>query len=101
MLGDLLWPQRVLLPGLLAVVILLTTHLAGRYPWRFDLYVLAGMLGESIIWTLPLFVLDRVLVEQHGPAGAPGHGPHGNAQRVVNEVVRSFGPAFTKSSSSG
>lgn len=75
------------LPGLLAIVILLTTHLAGRHPWRFDLYVLPGMLGESLIWTLPLFVFDRVLVVH--TAIRTGIDPA--RQEWINEVIRSFG----------
>lgn len=75
------------LPGLLAVVILLTTHIAGRHPWKFDLYVLAGMLGESLIWTLPLFVFDRALV-MRTPLQAildPSR------SEWLNDVIRSFG----------
>jgi membrane protease YdiL (CAAX protease family) len=36
-------------------------HLVGRHPWRFDAFVIPGMLGESLLWTAPLFVFDRVL----------------------------------------
>lgn len=75
------------LPGLLAIVILLTTHLAGRHPWRFDLYVLPGMLGESLIWTLPLFVFDRVLVEHTALRSIVDAGH----REWVNEVIRSLG----------
>lgn len=75
------------IPGLLAVVILLTTHIAGRHPWRFDLYVLPGMLGESLIWTLPLFVLDRVLVFRTPMLAVMD--PARN--EWINEVIRSFG----------
>ncbi len=49
------------LPGLLAGAILLAAHIVGRHPWRFDIFVLPAMLGESLISTLPLFMLDRVL----------------------------------------
>jgi membrane protease YdiL (CAAX protease family) len=75
------------LPGLLAVVILLTTHIVGRYPWRFDVYVLAGMLGESLIWTLPLFVSNRVLVLQTAVRSTQDTG----RSEWINEVIRSFG----------
>ena len=51
----------VYLPGLLAVVILLAWHVAGRHPWRFDPFVLPGMLGESLLWSAPLFVFNNVL----------------------------------------
>jgi len=74
------------LPGLLAVVILLTTHLPAG-PRGDRPVVLAGMLGESIIWTLPLFVLDRVLVVHTALRSVTD--PTRSAW--VNEVVRSFG----------
>lgn len=76
------------LPGLLAVVILLTTHIAGRYPWKFDVYVLPGMLGESLIWTLPLFVFDRVLVV-HTALRSVIDPTRSDAW--ISEVIRSFG----------
>ena len=50
------------LPALLAVAILLATHVAGRHPWKFDPFVLPGMLGESFIWTVPLLVFGRILL---------------------------------------
>lgn len=51
----------VFLPGLLVVAILLACHLVAKHPWRFDPWVLPGMLGESLTWTIPLFMLNRVL----------------------------------------
>ncbi len=78
------------LPGLLAIVILLTTHIAGRHPWKFDVYVLAGMLGESLIWTVPLFVFDRVVVV-HTALRA---GVTTRQNEWINEVLRSLGAGF-------
>ena len=49
------------LPILLAIVILLAWHLAARHPWKFDPWVIPGMLGESVLWTAPLFVYHRML----------------------------------------
>ncbi len=49
------------LPGLLTVATLLAWHIAARHAWRIDLSVFPGMLGESLVWTLPLFVFHRVL----------------------------------------
>lgn len=73
------------LPALLAVAILLACHLVARHPWKFDVWVLAGMLGESLIWTLPLFVLDRALHTAELAGGGPG-------QSVwLDKVIRSFG----------
>ncbi|NLX12897.1 MAG: CPBP family intramembrane metalloprotease [Phycisphaerales bacterium] len=48
-------------PAMATVAILLAIHIVGKHPWRFDIYVLPGMLGESIIWVVPLLVLDRLL----------------------------------------
>ena len=72
-------------PGLLTVVILLAAHLAARHPWRFDLFVLAGMLGESLIWTVPLFVFDRVLHTAVRP------GPSASQATWADHVIRSLG----------
>lgn len=47
-------------PGLLLVAILLAWHVAARHPWRFDLSVLPGMLGESLVYTVPLIVFMYV-----------------------------------------
>ncbi|MHC4445348.1 MAG: CPBP family glutamic-type intramembrane protease [Planctomycetota bacterium] len=48
-------------PGLLVVVILIACHILAKHPWKFDVSVLAGMIGESVIWTIPLLVFERVL----------------------------------------
>lgn len=47
-------------PGLLLVAILLAWHLAARHPWKFDPSVLPGMLGESMVYTIPLIVFMYV-----------------------------------------
>lgn len=49
------------LPGLFTVVILLASHIAARHTWRFDPFVLAGMIGESLVYTVPLLVFDGIL----------------------------------------
>ncbi len=46
------------LPGLALVAVLLVWHALRRDPWTIHPRVLAGMLGESILWTLPLLVLN-------------------------------------------
>jgi len=55
-------------PGLLVIAILLGWHIAARQPWRFDKWVLCAMLGESLLWVVPLFVVNR-LVNQATLAG--------------------------------
>ncbi len=51
----------VFLPGLLIIAILLVTHFLSGDPWRVRLTTLLGMLCESVIWTAPLFVINRVM----------------------------------------
>jgi len=74
-----------LFPTLAIVAILLSSHLAARHPWRFDAFVLFGMLGESLTWTVPLLVFNRVLHEAvrmaAGPLSAAWH----------DQVIRSLG----------
>ena len=73
------------LPGLLVIAILLACHLVARHPWKFDVWVLAGMLSESLIWTLPLFVFDRAL---HTATLAGETASHAD---WIGNVIRSFG----------
>jgi len=70
-------------PGLLLVAILLAWHVAARHPWRFDGFVLAGMLGESVIYAMPLLVFW--VVHQALVAGSSAHSVW------LDSVIRSFG----------
>lgn len=72
-------------PGLAVVAILLAWHLTARHPWRFDPFVLPGMLGESLIWTIPLFVFNRVA---HTALLA---GSQPRAYEWIDEAVRGVG----------
>ena len=72
-------------PGMLVIAILLAWHVAARHPWRFDVTVLPGMLGESLVWTLPLFVFNRLL---HSAILAGTAGPQ-NAW--VDQMIRGIG----------
>jgi len=45
---------QAVLPGLLVVTVLVVQQALRRLPWRPDPAVLAGMVGEAILWTLPL-----------------------------------------------
>jgi len=72
-------------PGLLAIIILLVAHIAAKHSWKFDPSVLAGMLGESLIWTIPLFVFDRVL---HTAILADQATP---LSTWTDQIIRSFG----------
>ncbi|GMU21327.1 MAG: CAAX amino protease [Phycisphaerae bacterium] len=72
-------------PGLLLVAILLGWHVAARHPWRVDLVVLATMLGESLFWTIPLFVFGRVLLQSALLDSAAAR------EAWIDTVIRSFG----------
>ncbi|MCH8807641.1 MAG: CPBP family intramembrane metalloprotease [Planctomycetes bacterium] len=57
------------LPGVVLLVTLSAWHLISRHPWRIHTWVLAGMVVESLLLTVPLFVLNRVLLQAGDPAG--------------------------------
>jgi hypothetical protein len=71
-------------PGLVTIAILLAIHIVGKHPWKFDPFVLPGMLGESLLWTLPLLVFNRVL---HTAVLAGGK----IQDQWIDEVICSFG----------
>ncbi len=72
-------------PTMLTVAILMACHLVARHPWKFDIWVLAGMLGESLIYTIPLIVLRRV---PHVAMLAASASPY---DTWLSEVIKSFG----------
>lgn len=47
------------LPGFLIVGILVAQHSLSRQVWKVRGTTLLGMLGESLLWTGPLFILNR------------------------------------------
>lgn len=80
-----------LLPGLLVVAVLLACHLVSGHPWRFDPWVLVGMLGESLVWVVPLFVLDRVLQGDGVMNTAMLVSPPAVRDIWLDKVIRNFG----------
>jgi len=72
-------------PGLLVVVILLACHFLAKHPWKFDVFVLAGMTGESLIWTVPLLVFERILNQ------AILAGSDSAVTGWIDQVIRCFG----------
>jgi len=72
-------------PGLAVIAILLASHLAAKHPWRFDIFVLPAMLGESLTWTIPLCIFNRVLYQAQ-LAGAPSL-----RDTWLDQVIRSCG----------
>lgn len=62
------------LPAIPVVGVLLTQHLVHRDKWELHLHVIAGMIGEAILWTIPLIALSYVTgrIEAGGGLGATG-----------------------------
>ncbi|MGD8452332.1 MAG: CPBP family glutamic-type intramembrane protease [Phycisphaerae bacterium] len=59
------------LPAAALLLTLLIWHLLERHPWRVRLWVLVGMAIESVVLTVPLFVMGQVLmVAESGPSPA-------------------------------
>ncbi len=82
----------VYLPGLLMVVILLAWHIAGKHPWRFDPFVIPGMLGEALLWSAPLFVFNKVMHVATFTAMTAGSGATDIAHSEwFDGIVLSFG----------
>lgn len=46
------------IPGVALVTVLLAWHIMAKDRWRIDYRTLAGMLAESLAWTMPLLVLS-------------------------------------------
>lgn len=87
-LVDVFGQSGFYVPGLLMVAVLLACHLVARpkQPWKFDVFVLFGMLGESLVWTVPLFVIDHLVHTAALTASAgTAHNPW------IDHVIRSFG----------
>lgn len=51
---DYFGATATVLPPLLVVAALLMQHILHHYPWRISVETLAGMIGESMLWTAPL-----------------------------------------------
>lgn len=69
-------------PGLLMVAILLAWHVAARHPWTIDKPTLLGMLGESVVWAMPLFVFSKA-IDRLRAGGVP--------QPWLDELILSVG----------
>lgn len=72
------------LPAMFVAVVLLAQHVLRKDPWELQPKVLAGMLGESIIWMVPLIVMaqlsGRLVAHQ---ALKPGSSMEGLFQQVL------------------
>jgi len=49
------------LPGFALVAVLLAWHVFARLPWKVEPVVLAGMLAESVLLSIPLLMMNRLL----------------------------------------
>ena len=56
--------SSIYLPGLAVVVILVCWHLASGRSWRLHGSVMVGMLAESVLLAMPLFVIHAILLDQ-------------------------------------
>lgn len=79
---ELLGASGLYFPGLLLVAILLGWHLVTKDPWTLDKPTLAGMLGESLIWAVPLYAFNS-FVQQARTGGV--------LDRWIDEVILSIG----------
>lgn len=57
------------LPGLALATVLLTWHAATRQPWRLHLWAAPVMAAESLLWALPLFMLNDFVRLRAAAAG--------------------------------
>lgn len=57
---ELLGASGFYFPSLLLVAILLAWHIASGQSWTIDKPTWFGMLGESVVWAIPLFVFNSV-----------------------------------------
>lgn len=78
------------MPLAAVVAILLAWHLARKDKWDFDPKLYAGMLAESIIWAIPVFVISLALIRE-SPAAAAATASNTNALPWQTEVLLSVG----------
>jgi hypothetical protein len=72
------------LPPLLILVELVLLHVLHRHPWKLRPVYLAGMLAESVAWTVPLFSLNY-LTSRFLAAGAASQ-PRNAAQFLLRAL---------------
>lgn len=76
------------LPALFVVAALLAQHLLRKDPWKAEPKVLSGMLGESVLWMVPLIVLSQLagrLAAHQAVATAPA------ADGLLQQILLAFG----------
>ena len=90
------------LPAVFVVVVMLVQHALHKDPWEIQPKALAGMLGESIIWMIPLIVLVHVAGYLAAGAQAAPAGPTGisTLEGCFQQVLLCWARGCTRNSSS-
>jgi len=78
------------LPPLLIVVTILAWHVGSRDKWHIDAAAVAGMIGESALWMIPLVGLNHWAARYLGPAPLSAAGAWVELPTAVR-VVRGIG----------
>ncbi len=86
------------LPLLSVVAILLCWHLARKDRWAFDPKLYWGMLGESIVWAIPIVVIGLAFLKHTGPQGPAAAFAMGSTAGGLGHI--SFRGSLTSSSRS-
>lgn len=60
---ELLGASGFYFPGLALVVILLACHVVAKHRWSIEWPTLLGMLGESVVWAIPLCAFNTVVYQ--------------------------------------
>ncbi len=76
------------LPALLICLVLVLQQAGRRDPWRIEPVVLAGMVGESIFWTIPLIGINE-LTGRLSPASNVTTAPAGES--LLHEATTAVG----------
>jgi len=76
------------LPAVLIVAVLLAQHLARRDKWNIRLLVVAGMVGESVLWMIPLIVLNHLT---RGPLIQAALATEGSVADILQHVLVAVG----------
>lgn len=77
----------VYLPALLIIAVLLFQHVAKSDRWKIDPSAVAGIVGESIIWMLPLIGLGML----YGRISAQAAAAHPAPSKFTQEILLGIG----------
>ena len=90
LVGKVLWffgGTASFLPGLLILAVLLLQHFFQHDKWKFRPAVLCGMLGESVMWVVPLIGISYIT----GRLAAPAAITAASADDVLQSVLVAVG----------